>query len=100
MDLISNIIRMYEKGDGHVEVLTASVRNLDHLLYALRLGSDIVTAPFNILKEWGKRGLPTPDEGYTYDPGKLKPLHFREINLAKRWEEYDIRHDLTDKGME
>ena len=100
MDLISNIIRMYEKGDGHVEVLTASVRNLDHLLYALKLGSDIVTAPFNILKEWGKRGLPTPDEGYTYDPGKLTPLHFREIDLTKQWEDYDIRHDLTDKGME
>ncbi len=26
MDLIANIIRMYAKGDGHVEVLTASVR--------------------------------------------------------------------------
>jgi transaldolase len=100
MDLISNIIRMYEKGDGHVEVLTASVRNLDHLLYALKLGSDIVTAPFNILKEWRKRGLPTPDEGYTYDSGHLKPLPFKEINLTKRWEDYDIRHDLTDKGME
>jgi transaldolase len=100
MDLISNIIRMYEKGDGHVEVLTASVRSLDHLLYALKLGSDIVTAPINILKEWGKRGLPTPDEGYSYDPGKLTPLDFREIDLAKRWEDYDIRHDLTDKGME
>ena len=100
MDLISNIIRMYEKGDGHVEVLTASVRNLDHLLYALRLGSDIVTAPFNILKEWGKRGLPTPDESYTYESGKLKPLPFKEIDLTKRWEDYDIYHDLTDKGME
>ena len=100
MDLISNIIRMYEKGDGHVEVLTASVRNLDHLLYALKLGSDIVTAPFNILKEWGKKGLPSPDESYTYDSGNLKPLPFKEIDLTRRWEDYDIRHDLTDKGME
>jgi transaldolase len=100
MNLISNIIRMYEKGDRHVEVLTASVRNLDHLLCALKLGSDIVTAPFNILKEWGERGLPTPDENYTYDSGNLKPMPFKEIDLTKRWEDYDIRHDLTDKGME
>src|SRR5208337_2698352 len=35
MDLIAHIIRMYGKGDGHVEVLTASVRKIDHLLYAL-----------------------------------------------------------------
>jgi transaldolase len=51
MDLIRNVIRMYEKGDGHVEVLTASVRHLDHLLYAVKLGSDIITSPFKILKE-------------------------------------------------
>ena len=60
MDLIANIMRMYEKGDGHVEVLTASVRNLDHLLYALKLGSDIITSPFEVLKEWGEQGMPMP----------------------------------------
>ena len=60
MDLIANIIRMYRKGDGHVEVLTASVRNLDHFLYALKLGSDIITAPYDILKRWGDKGFPFP----------------------------------------
>ncbi|HSB06026.1 MAG TPA: transaldolase family protein [Thermodesulfobacteriota bacterium] len=100
MDVISNIIRMYEKGDGHVEVLTASVRKVDHLLYALKLGSDIITAPFGILKEWGKRGLPIPSEDYAYDSGKLKSLLFREIDLTKQWVDYDIHHELTDKGME
>ncbi len=100
MDLISNILRMYEKGDGHVEVLTASVRKMDHLLYALKLGSDIITAPFSLLKEWGKKGLPIPGEDYVYDPGKLQPLPFKEIDLTKQWEDYDIRHELTDKGME
>ena len=58
MDVIVHIIKMYQKGDGHVMVLTASVRNIDHLLYALKLDSDIVTAPFKILKEWGEKGLP------------------------------------------
>jgi transaldolase len=100
MDVISNIIRMYEKGDGHVEVLTASVRKVDHLLYALKLGSDIITAPFGILKEWGKRGLPIPGEDYAYDSAKLKPLPFKVIDLTKQWVDYDIHHELTDKGME
>lgn len=100
MDVIENIIRMFQKGDGHVEVLTASVRRLDHLLCGLSLGSDIITAPFEILKEWGEAGLPLPDESYAYDRKGLKEIPFREIGLGKTWQEYDISHDLTVRGME
>ena len=100
MDLISHILKMYKKGDGHVMVLTASVRKMDHLLYALRLGSDIITVPFNVLKEWGEKGMPLPKGDYVYDSGNLKAIPFKEIDLAKKWETYDIRHELTDKGME
>ncbi len=100
MDVVANILRMYGQGDGHVEVLTASVRSFDHLLYALRLGSDIITAPFEILKQWGEKGMPVPGEGFVYHPANLKPIPYREISLAKKWRDYDLRHDLTDKGME
>src|SRR5208283_4002249 len=99
MDLISNIIRMYQQGDRHVEVLTASVRNIDHFLCALRFGSDIITAPFEILKEWGDRGLPMPDQKYEYKPKGLKGIPYKDINLKRQWQEYDISHDLTVKGM-
>jgi len=100
MDLISHILKMYRKGDGHVMVLTASVRKMDHLLYALRLGSDIITVPFNVLKEWGEKGLPLPKGDYVYDSENLKAIPFKEIDLTKNWQSYDIRHELTDKGME
>ena len=100
MDLISHILQMYKKGDGHVMVLTASVRKMDHLLYALKLGSDIITVPFNVLKEWGEKGMPLPKNDYVYDSGSLKSIPLKEIGLAKKWETYDIRHNLTDKGME
>src|SRR6185503_19882889 len=30
MDLIKNIRKMYDSGDGHVHILAASIRNLDH----------------------------------------------------------------------
>jgi transaldolase len=100
MDLISHILRMYQKSDGHVEVLTASVRNIDHLLYAIRLGSDIVTVPFKILKEWGEKGLPIPGDDYVYDPNGLKAMPYKDINLIRDWKEYDIYHELTVKGME
>jgi transaldolase len=100
MDLIAGILKMYGKGDAHVEVLTASVRTLDHFLYALRLGTDIVTVPFAILKEWGEKGLPIPGSDYLYPAGQLKPIDYKEITLTRNWREYDIHHDLTVKGME
>jgi transaldolase len=100
MDLISNILKMYQEGDGHVEVLTASVRNFDHLMYALKLGSDIVTVPFKILKEWGEKGLPNPGDEYVYNPKGLKPIPYKELDLMRQWHEFDISHELTDKGLE
>jgi transaldolase len=100
MNVIANIVSMYRKGDGHVEVLTASVRNLDHLLYALKLGSDIITAPYEILKAWGEKGMPAPGNDYHYDAKSLKPIPYRELDLNSRWEDFDIRHELTERGME
>jgi len=100
MDLIAHILTMYKGGDGHVEVLTASVRTLDHFLYALMLGTDIVTAPFGILKDWAGQGLPVPGDGYRYDAKNLKPVIYEDTPLTRAWHEYDISHPLTDKGME
>jgi transaldolase len=100
MDVIAHIIEMYKKGDGHVQVLTASVRSIDHLLFALKLGSDIITAPFAILKEWAGRGIPLPGTEFTYGPKGLKPIPYKEVDLSREWRDYDIGHDLTVKGME
>ena len=101
MDLIADIMRMYwEEGDGHVEVLTASVRNIEHLLYAINLGSDIITVPYGILKDWRTRAMPLPAEDYYYNAGGLKGIPYRKIELSKDWRAFDIRHDLTVKGME
>ena len=99
MDLIANIIGMYQKGDGHVEVLTASVRKLDHLKRALQLGSDIITAPFSVLREWGEMGMPLPDRKFRYEAKGLAPIPARDLQLDRDWTSYDIRHELTDKGM-
>jgi len=100
MNLIANILKMYEKGDGHVLTLTASVRNFNHLLYALQLKSPIITVPFKIFKEWADKGFSLPDETFVYDPGTLKPIPYREIPLDKPWTKYNIHHDLTDIGIE
>lgn len=98
MDLIKNILKMYESGDGHVEVLTASVRNIDHFEAALALGSDIITSPFKLIKEWIDKGKNVPAE-YTYAPD-LSEIKYQELDLNKDWIEFDITHELTDKGIE
>lgn len=100
MDLIKNILQLYQSGDGHVEVLAASVRNFDHFLASLKLGADIITAPSKVLKEWKEKELLLPGEDYIYGANNLKSVSYREIDLNKDWREYDIFHELTDKGIE
>jgi transaldolase len=100
MSLIDNILKMYRDGDGHAEVLTASVRSYDHLIYALRLESDIITAPFKAIKEWGNKGFPLPGPDYSYpSSGNLKLLPYEHLDLKKRWTEFNIAHVLTDTGL-
>lgn len=100
MDLIANILRMYGKSDHHVEVLSASVRNMDHFNYSIALGCDIVTAPYEILKEWAAKGLSLPAKDYQYDPKGLAPIGYKDQDLSKNWQDFDISHELTVSGME
>lgn len=99
MSLIKNILKMYKAGDGHVQVLTASVRNLDHFLYAIQLGSDIITAPFKVLKEWKEKGLPLPKRDFVYQ-SDLKQIEYKDLDLNKNWQEFNISHELTNQGLE
>lgn len=98
MDLIKNIIAMYKKGDGHVDVLAASIRSMDHFLYSLKLGCDIITAPFKILKEWGQKGMSMPSLDFVYS-SNLEPISYKTIDLENPWQEYDVNHELTDIGI-
>lgn len=100
MELVANIIRMFRAGDGHVEVLTASVRSLDQLLCALHLGSDIVTGPYAILEEWGRKGMPLPGADHACAGAGLRPIAYRELDLTRPWRDFAIGHELTEKGME
>ncbi len=99
MDLIASIMRMYEQGDHHTEVLTASVRTMAHFMYALALKSDIITAPAKTLREWATIGMPIPPPDYGYNAGTLTSIPYQSIDLAKPWQEYDIAHELTDTGI-
>lgn len=99
IDLIKNIIAMYRAGDGHVEVLTASLRHIDQFYAAIALGTDIITAGLGYLKEWAGRGKDIPPADFRYQAQNLKAIPYQEINLNKPWTAYNVRHDLTAAGL-
>ena len=103
MDVVRNIKRMYAQGDGHVHVLAASLRRLDHLLYAFALGAELATAPAKLLQEWASRDLVQPGPEFKYEPvvdGKrLGEIPYKNLKLTDSWESFDIHHELTDKGI-
>lgn len=100
MSLVANILKMYETGDGHVLTLAASIRSLAHLLYCLKLKSPIITLPFKIFKEWTDTGFQVPEENFTYAPSDLIEIPYKELDLSCPWTSFDIKHDLTDIGIE
>lgn len=101
MDIIKNILKLYKEGDNHVEVLTASVRSVEHILYALYLKSPIITLPYKTFLLWKDAGFPVPDSNYAYQPTGLKEIAFNEnISLGKDWKSYNLSHPLTSKGIQ
>jgi len=99
MDLIENELNMFKTGDGHVDVLTASVRNIQHLLYAIHLQSPAITIPFKVFREWADLGLPLPDDSFRYNARGLKPIEYQEFAFKQDWRNYDLDHKLTDGGL-
>jgi transaldolase len=105
MDLVNNIKRMYETSDGHVHVLAASIRHLEHLLSAFALEVQLVTVPARVLEEWAAKSFPMPNRDFVYKAigasGKpLNPLPYRMLKLDQPWENFDLAHELTTKGIQ
>jgi len=100
MDLITNILKVYEQGDGHVEVLAASIRSVEHFKAAIHYRSDIITAPYDVLKEWVDAGTSVPDDDFHYDTEGRDAIAYKEVDLNTSWNDLDITHPLTDSGLQ
>ncbi len=57
MELISNIIEIYQNYDFNTQVLVASVRNPVHVLQAARMGADVATLPFSVIAQLANHPL-------------------------------------------
>lgn len=99
MDLIENIMRMLSGGDGHVHVLAASLRGLQHVLQVLEMKAQAMTLPFEkAFKPWAESGfLATRDDSGVDLRGER--IDYISLDLNKEWREFDINHALTDKGL-
>jgi len=104
MQVVENIQKMYARGDGHVQVLVASLRKLDHLFYAFKLRCGLVTAPAKILEDWATRHLSRPGDDFVYsavdkNERSLRKIPYQDLDLNASWESFDLKHELTDKGI-
>ena len=105
MDLIRNIKTMYERGDGHVQILAASIRTVNHLLYSFALGAELATVPVKVLDEWAAARFPLPDQNFKYTGSAasgavLKTIQYKELDLNLPWGSFDIAHELTTSGIQ
>ena len=105
VDLLQNIKKMYRNGDGHVHVLAASIRHIDHLLASFALGVELATVPAKVLDKWAAKAFPMPDRDFTYkavDANGKSPraIHYKELDLERPWQSFDIAHELTNIGIQ
>jgi transaldolase len=57
MDLVSDIMTIYDNYGYQTEVIVASIRNPVHVLDAALIGADIATIPFNVIAQLAKHPL-------------------------------------------
>jgi transaldolase len=105
IDLVRNIKKMYEDGDGHVYVLAASIRHVDHLLASFATGAELTTVPAKVLVDWDIKDFPMPDKDFSYKAvdasGKpLKAIPYKALDLKRSWQSFDIAHELTTMGIQ
>lgn len=96
LDLIKNIRQMYKELNSHVQIISASIRNVDQLAGAIFLQTDAVTAPRLVLEEWKKSNFIVK----RMDNANLKPIEYVVFNYKNNdWSELNIEHALTDAGL-
>lgn len=61
MELISQILQIYDNYGFETEVLVASIRNPIHVLEAAMMGADVATIPFSVMEQFSKH--PLTDKG-------------------------------------
>jgi transaldolase len=57
MDLVAQVLEIYQNYIFETEILVASIRNPLHVLEAAQMGADVATLPFNVIGQLAKHPL-------------------------------------------
>jgi transaldolase len=102
-EFIANVVQMYAELDSKVSILSASLRNLNHLEKCIELGSTLTTGPLSIYQEYAEKLINTNNVGESFSfqqSTTLQPIPYKNLNLNETdWQNLNIQHDLTDKGL-
>jgi transaldolase len=109
-DFIANVVQMYAELDSQVSILSASLRNLNHLEKCIQLGSTLTTGPLSIYQEYVEKYLESKNSRHLEQSerssavgeeiAKLKKIPYKNLNLSEtNWQNLNIQHDLTDQGL-
>ena len=99
LDLIKNIMLMYQLWDSHVLVLGASIRSLDHFYGCIQSGVDIMTVPMSVLKLWADSDINKNPDGHQFAITETRAIPYQGLTKGD-WMLYNLEHALTDKGIE
>ena len=61
MDLIADIREIYDNYGFETQILAASIRSVNHMIEAAKIGADVATAPADVIKKMA--GHPLTDKG-------------------------------------
>ena len=61
MDLIADIREIYDNYGFETQILAASVRSVNHMTEAAKIGADVATAPPDVIKKMAQH--PLTDKG-------------------------------------
>lgn len=82
---------MFSTSDGHVLLLAAGIRSIDHLLYTFMLEAELATVPAKIPEQWASKNSPRPDPQFEYKSSD-KPIPYEELDMEQPWDAFDIKH--------
>jgi hypothetical protein len=69
------------------------------------IDAELATAPGKVWEEWATAGFPPSGRDFVYkgvdkNGNPVEPIPYKELDLKFGWESFDIRHELTAKGIQ
>jgi transaldolase len=100
-DLLLNIQKMFREAESHVSILAASVHSVYDIAHVIETEMDIITIPYEDLLGWIAAGKPVETSRlHQKDTSALASIPREDFDLSQTWSTFDIRHELTDQGLQ